>query len=63
MKPVAIIGCTAGPSGGVRSIYELRKILSFFDAAILNKECNIPANYLKFDENQNLTDKDIQIAI
>jgi len=49
-KPIAIIGCTAGPSGGVRAIYELRKVLSFFDPLILNKECNIPANYLKFDQ-------------
>ena len=62
-KPVAIIGCTAGRSGGVRSIYELRKILMAFDAYILTKECNIPANYLKFDQNQNLTDKEIQTAI
>ena len=58
-KAVAIIGCSAGPSGGLRSLYELKKILGFFNASILNKECNIPANYLKFDNNQNLTDKDI----
>ena len=62
-KPVSIIGCTAGPSGGIRSIYELRKILQAFNATILTKECNIPANYLKFDKEQNLTDKDIQTAI
>ena len=62
-KPVAIIGCTAGPSGGVRAIYDLRKVLMAFDAYILTKECNIPANYLKFDKEQNLTDKDIQTAI
>ena len=48
-KAVAIIGCTAGQSGGLRSIYELRKIVEMFGALILNKECNIPANYLKFD--------------
>ena len=62
-KPVAIIGCTAGQSGGVRAIYDLRKVLMAFDAYILTKECNIPANYLKFDKEQNLTDKDIQTAI
>ncbi len=62
-KPVAIIGCTAGFSGGVRAIYDLRKVLMYFDAYILTKECNISKNYLKFDKEQNLTDKEIQTAI
>ena len=31
----------------------------YFDAYILTKECNISKNYLKFDKEQNLTDKEI----
>ena len=34
-KPVAIIGCSAGMSGGMRSLYELKKILEMFNAFIL----------------------------
>ena len=62
-KPVAIIGCTGGHSGGIRAIIELKKVLEAFSACILIKECLIPTNYLKFDQNQNLTDKDIKTAI
>ena len=43
-KPVAIIGCTAGNSGSIRSLYELKKILKYFDALTLEKECLISQN-------------------
>ena len=36
-KAVAIIGCTAGVSGGVRSTYELAKIMEMFGCHILPK--------------------------
>ncbi len=36
-KPVAIIGCTAGPSGGLRAIEELVKVLESFGAHVLPK--------------------------
>ena len=56
-KPIAIIGCAAGPSGGMRSVYELRKIMIFFNGLILNKEVFISANYLKFDKEGKLTEE------
>ena len=62
-KAVAVIGSTGGHSGGLLSLYELKKVLGFFDVFFLHKETLIPANYLKFDQEQNLTDKDIQTAI
>ena len=58
-KPVAIIGCTAGPSGGLLAIDELTKILESFSAHVLSKQCLIAANYLKFDKDLNLTDNEI----
>ena len=62
-KPIAIIGCSAGPSGATRSVYELRKTLIFFNGLIINKDVFIGSNYLKFDKEGNLTDEATQKAI
>ena len=62
-KPIAIIGCAAGPSGGMRATYELRKTMIFFNGLVLNKEVHISANYLKFDKEVKLTDEATQKAI
>ena len=62
-KPIAIIGCSAGPSGGMRATYELRKMMIFFNGLCLNKEVHISANYQKFDKDANLTDETTQKSI
>jgi chromate reductase, NAD(P)H dehydrogenase (quinone) len=57
-KPVAIFSCTAGPSGGARSQYDLRKMLVFFNAYAMQKpEVMIASNYLKFDQESKLHDE------
>ena len=49
-KPVAIFSVTAGPSGGARSQYDLRKIMVFLNGFVMQKpEVMIGSNYLKFD--------------
>ena len=40
-KPIAIIGCAAGMSGSLRSLYELKKVLEYHGGIVLGKECNI----------------------
>ena len=62
-KPIAIIGCAASPSGGMRATYELRKTMIFFNGLVLNKEVHINANYLKFDKDLKITDESTQKAI
>jgi len=58
MKPVAIFSVTAGPSGGARSQYDLRKMMVFLNGFVLQKpEVMIGSNYLKFDEESNLKDE------
>ncbi|MBL8380008.1 MAG: NAD(P)H-dependent oxidoreductase [Burkholderiales bacterium] len=57
-KPVAILSVTAGPVGGARSQYELRKILGCLDALVLLKpEVFIGACMTRFDADLKLTDQ------
>lgn len=57
-KPTAILSATQGPLGGARSQYDLRKILGFLDAAVLNKpEVFIGMAPTKFDTNGLLIDQ------
>ena len=57
-KPVAIFSVTAGPSGGARSQYDLRKMMVFLNGLVLQKpEVMINTNYQKFDKDANLTDE------
>ena len=63
-KPIAIFSSTAGPSGGMRSQFDLRKIFVFFDALVMIKpEVSIAANYLKFDHETNLHDEPTKKAL
>ncbi|MFN0159949.1 MAG: NADPH-dependent FMN reductase [Burkholderiales bacterium] len=56
-KPVAILSATAGPVGGARSQYELRKILGCLDALVLAKpEVFIGSCVSRFDADLKLTD-------
>jgi chromate reductase len=56
-KPVAILSATAGPVGGARSQYELRKVLGCLDALVLQKpEVFIGACMSRFDVDLKLTD-------
>ncbi|MBL8382352.1 MAG: NAD(P)H-dependent oxidoreductase [Burkholderiales bacterium] len=58
MKPVAIFSVTAGPVGGARNQYDLRKILGCLDAMVLGKpEIFIGASGSKFDAEGRLTDE------
>ncbi len=56
-KPVALMSATAGPVGGARHQYELRKILGGLDALLLTRpEVFIGACHTKFDEQGKLAD-------
>ena len=56
-KPVALMSATAGPLGGGRHQYELRKILGSQDALLLTRpEVFIGAAHTKFDAHGTLTD-------
>ena len=62
LKPVAIISVAASIGGGTRCQYELRKMLVYFNCAVLNRpEVFIGQNYLKFKtdiyENMELVDE------
>ncbi len=58
-KPIAIFSITAGPSGGARSQYDLRKIFVFLNGLVLAKpEVQIGANYAgKFNDKNELIDE------
>ena len=58
-KPVAIFSVAAGNPGGARAQYDLRKILVFFNALVMNSaEVQIGANYLnKFNDQGELIDE------
>lgn len=57
-KPVAILSATAGPLGGARAQYDLRKSLSCIDAMLLGKpEVFIGMAQTKFDADGKLTDE------
>ena len=57
-KPVAIMSVSAGPSGGLRAQYDLRKVLLMLRChVIITPEVSIPANYLKFAKEGKLNDE------
>lgn len=57
-KPMAIFSATMGPVGGARAQYDLRKIMIFLNAYILNKpEVFIGLAQTKFDASGKLTDE------
>ena len=57
-KPVALMSASAGPLGGARHQYELRKILGSQDALVLTRpEVFIGLAQTKFDASGKLTDE------
>ncbi|MCL4798920.1 MAG: NAD(P)H-dependent oxidoreductase [Burkholderiales bacterium] len=57
-KPIAIFSCTAGPVGGARVQYDLRKILSQIWGLVLPRpEVFIGNSASKFDAELHLTDE------
>jgi chromate reductase, NAD(P)H dehydrogenase (quinone) len=57
-KPVAIMGGSMGAIGTARAQYDLRKVLAFLDAHVLNQpEIMIAVAQTKFDADGNLTDE------
>lgn len=57
-KPVALLSATAGPLGGARNQYELRKMLGGFNALTLNRpEIFIGMAQTKFNADLKLTDE------
>lgn len=56
-KPVALLSATAGPVGGARHQYELRKVLGCLEACVLPRpEIFIGACHEKFDADGRLID-------
>lgn len=56
-KPIAILSATQGPLGGARSQYDLRKMMGYLDAHVLNKpEVFIGSAQNKFDTQGKLVD-------
>lgn len=63
-KPVAIMSVTAGPLGGGRNQYDLRKILVCVDAIVLPRpEVFIGLSAGKFDAEGRLTDEASRKAV
>ena len=61
-KPAAIASCCAGPSGGLRAVYDLRKILIFLKPHTMElPELSVAANYMKFDKSSPPTITDEQV--
>ena len=57
-KPVTIVSTSAGPSGGLRVVYDLHKVLIFLKPRVMQGvEVAIPANYLAFDKKPKLNDE------
>ena len=57
-KPVAIMSASAGPSGGMRAQYDLRKVLLYLKSHVMiAPEVFISVNYQKFDKDGNITDE------
>lgn len=55
-KPLAVMACAAGRSGGERASYVLRSFMVPFRPKILQgPEIHVAANYEAFDENGHLT--------
>lgn len=58
LKPVAIMSATQGPLGGGRSQYDLRKVMLFMNALVLQKpEIFIGLAQTKFDASGKCTDE------
>lgn len=58
LKPVAILSASAGPLGGARVQYDLRKVMLYLDAALLTKpEVFIGGAHGKFDAEGHCTDE------
>jgi chromate reductase len=58
LKPVAILSASAGPLGGARVQYDLRKVMLFMNAAVLAKpEVFIGMAASKFDAEGRCTDE------
>ena len=58
LKPVVILSASAGPLGGARVQYDLRKVMLYLDAALLTKpEVFIGAAAGKFDAEGRCTDE------
>lgn len=58
LKPVAILSATQGPLGGGRSQYDLRKVMLFMNALVLQKpEVFIGLAQNKFDAGGKCTDE------
>ena len=59
-KPVGMFGCSAGPSGTMRSQYHLRQVIVFLDMRPINKpEVFLPAAHALFDANGLLMDDNV----
>ena len=57
-KPVALLSATTGPTGGARVQYDMRRILLFMDAMVLQKpEVFVGYAADKFDAQGRCTDK------
>ncbi len=58
-KPVAVMGATPGRFGTARAQADLRKVLSYNDALVLQRpEVMVPRAAQAFDEDLNLVDED-----
>ena len=58
-KPIAIASVSAGPSGGLRAQYDLRKVFLYSKVHIMDlPELAISANYLKFSNKVPITTND-----
>lgn len=56
-KPVCLVTASPGPVGGSRVQYELRKVLQFMDAHVMNRpEVFVTSALQKFDADGNCTD-------
>ena len=55
-KPCAIASVSAGPSGGLRAQYDLRKVLLFMKVHLMPlPEMTVPNAYQAFDQQGNVT--------
>ena len=63
-KPIAILSATAGPLGGGRHQYEVRKILGGLDGLVLTRpEVFITLAQSKFDADGTLTDATVRKVV
>ena len=64
-KPAAIASVCAGPSGGLRAQYDVRKFLLFLKPHVMTlPEVSVAANYMKFDKETNqVTDEQVRKSV